>query len=178
MKERKQKKCIYEEGLETMKAKNWTFEDLVLKFKSEYSEPANLPETLYVEPMEMQTFGPPKLVNLRSDFPTRKPPPIPCTISRLRRKRFAKPIKKRAPLPPRVPIVPTRKAPLPPRGPIVPTRKAPLPPSAPRCPTPSVPPVTTTFRALEPAMNNLEDLIADLQKFKADTGERNKQTAV
>jgi hypothetical protein len=67
---------------------------------------------------------------------------------------------------------------LPPRGPIVPTRKAPLPPSAPRCSTPSSPPVTTTFRALEPAMNNLEDLIADLQKFKADTGERNKQTAV
>lgn len=153
-----------------MRANEWTFEDLVLKFKQEYSEPANLPETLYAEPMEMQTFGPPPLSKVRSDFPTRKPPPIPCTISRLRKKKFVKPVKKRAPLPPRVPLVPTRKAPLPPRVPLlVPTRQAPLPPSG---TTSSMSP------ALTPAMNNLEDLMASLRQFKADAGKQDRQTVV
>ncbi len=55
-----------------MRANEWTFEDLVLKFKQEYSEPANLPETLYAEPMEMQTFGPPPIVQSQIRFSHQK----------------------------------------------------------------------------------------------------------
>jgi hypothetical protein len=55
---RKQKKSNFENGLETMSAKYWTFEDLVLKLNPEYSELADVPDTVYAKPMEMQTFGP------------------------------------------------------------------------------------------------------------------------
>lgn len=75
-------------------------------------------ETSFIvnETRPMNTFAQKKAISSKPlNFPTRKPPPIPSTISRIRRKKSAKPTKRRVPIPPQVPLMPSRPAPPPPR---------------------------------------------------------------